>query len=113
MAARATAIPAGPTSLGRPISSPRQRSPVTPCAAPRTSTTGSIPTPRAYFSGSSWRSRKDSHDDVTRRMAAVARGFVLRHTRLGPVPGVDGIRLHLTDEVLPVWHAVQLETHDP
>src|SRR4029079_18536085 len=35
------------------------------------------------------------------------------HTRLGPVPGIDGIRLHLGVEILPLWHAVQLETHDP
>jgi predicted nicotinamide N-methyase len=46
-------------------------------------------------------------------MAASARAFVLRHTRLRPVPGLDGIRLHLADEVLPLWHAVQLETRDP
>jgi len=29
------------------------------------------------------------------------------------VPWLDGIRLHLADEVFPVWHAVQLETGDP
>ena len=46
-------------------------------------------------------------------MASSARSFVLRHTRLGPVPGIDGIRLHLGDEVLPLWHAVQVETGDP
>jgi predicted nicotinamide N-methyase len=46
-------------------------------------------------------------------MGPSARSFVLRHTRLGAVPGVDGIRLHLADEVLPLWHAVQVETHDP
>ncbi len=46
-------------------------------------------------------------------MAASPRAFVLRHTRLGPVPGLDGIRLHHADEVLPLWHAVQLETNDP
>jgi predicted nicotinamide N-methyase len=45
-------------------------------------------------------------------MAASQRSFVLRHTRLGPVPGIDGIRLHLGDEILPLWHAVQLETGD-
>ena len=45
-------------------------------------------------------------------MAASPRGFVLRHTRLGPVPGLDGIRLHMADEVLPVWRAVQVETDD-
>ena len=46
-------------------------------------------------------------------MAASSRAFVLRHTTLGPVPGVDGIRLHLGAEVLPLWHAVQVETGDP
>ena len=46
-------------------------------------------------------------------MAASPRAFVLRHTRLGPVPGLEEIRLHLAGEVLPLWHAVQLETHDP
>ena len=45
-------------------------------------------------------------------MASSARSFVLRHTRLAPVPGIDGIRLHLGDEVLPLWRAVQLETRD-
>ncbi|HLO35947.1 MAG TPA: 50S ribosomal protein L11 methyltransferase [Candidatus Deferrimicrobium sp.] len=46
-------------------------------------------------------------------MAASTRAFVLRHTRLRPVPGADAIRLHLADEVLPLWHAVQVETGDP
>ena len=46
-------------------------------------------------------------------MAASRRSFVLRHTRLRPVPGFAEIRLHLADEVLPLWHAVQLETADP
>jgi len=46
-------------------------------------------------------------------VAASARAFVLRHTTLAPVPGFDGLRLHLADEVLPLWHAVQLETGDP
>jgi predicted nicotinamide N-methyase len=46
-------------------------------------------------------------------MPASPRAFVLRHTRLRPVPGVEGIRLHLADEVLPLWHAVQVETGDP
>ncbi len=44
---------------------------------------------------------------------AAARAFVLRHTRLRPLPGLEEIRLHLADEVLPLWHAVQVETHDP
>jgi predicted nicotinamide N-methyase len=46
-------------------------------------------------------------------MAASSRAFVLRHTRLRPVPGLEEIRLHLGDEVLPLWHAVQVETGDP
>ena len=46
-------------------------------------------------------------------MADSSRSFVLRHTTLRPVPGLDGIRLHLADEVLPLWHAVQVETADP
>lgn len=46
-------------------------------------------------------------------MAASPRAFVLRHTRLRPVPGIEGIRLHLADEVLPLWRAVQVETGDP
>src|SRR6476646_10230423 len=46
-------------------------------------------------------------------MAASPRAFILRQTRLRPVPGVDGVRLHLADEILPLWHAVQLETGDP
>lgn len=46
-------------------------------------------------------------------MALSPRSFVLRHTRLRPIPGLEGIRLHLADEVLPLWRAVQLETGDP
>ena len=46
-------------------------------------------------------------------MAGSRRSFVLRHTRLQPVPGLDGLRLHLADEVLPLWHAVQAELGDP
>jgi predicted nicotinamide N-methyase len=45
-------------------------------------------------------------------MAASARAFVLRHTRLRAVPGLDAIRLHLGDEVFPLWHAIQVETGD-
>jgi predicted nicotinamide N-methyase len=45
-------------------------------------------------------------------MAASPRAFVLRHTRLRPVPGLEEVRLHLADEVLPLWHAVQIETDD-
>ena len=46
-------------------------------------------------------------------MATSPRAFVLRHTRLRPVPGIDAIRLHLADEVLPLWRAVQVATGDP
>jgi len=41
------------------------------------------------------------------------RSFVLRHTHVRPVPGLEELRLHLADEVLPLWHAVQVETDDP
>jgi predicted nicotinamide N-methyase len=29
------------------------------------------------------------------------------------VPGLETIRLHLADDALTLWHAVQVETHDP
>lgn len=45
-------------------------------------------------------------------MAISQRAFVLRHTRLRPVPGLESIRLHLADEVLPLWRAGQVETED-
>jgi predicted nicotinamide N-methyase len=45
-------------------------------------------------------------------MAASFRAFVLRHTRLRPVPGLEHVRLHLADEVLPLWRAVQVELGD-
>jgi predicted nicotinamide N-methyase len=35
------------------------------------------------------------------------RAFVARHTRLRPVDGVAGLRLHLADEVEPVWRATE------
>ena len=46
-------------------------------------------------------------------MAAASRAFVLRQTRLRPVPGLEAIRCISADEVLPLWGAVQLETGDP
>jgi len=46
-------------------------------------------------------------------MTASPRAFILRHTRLRPVPGLEEIRLHLSAEALPLWHAVQVETGDP
>ena len=45
-------------------------------------------------------------------MAASPRAFVLRHTQVRPVPGLEEIRLHLADQVLPLWHAVEAETGD-
>jgi predicted nicotinamide N-methyase len=44
---------------------------------------------------------------------ATARSFVTRHTRLRQVPGLEPIRLHLTDDVLGLWRATQVELHDP
>ena len=38
---------------------------------------------------------------------------MLHHTRLRPVPGVEAIRLHLSDEVLPLWHDLQVASGDP
>jgi predicted nicotinamide N-methyase len=46
-------------------------------------------------------------------MADSRRAFVLRHTSLRPVPGLEAIRLHLTDDLLAVWRATQVETGDP
>jgi predicted nicotinamide N-methyase len=46
-------------------------------------------------------------------VAATHRAFVVRHTRLRPVPGLEEIRLHLADDVLRLWHAVQQATGDP
>ena len=46
-------------------------------------------------------------------MASSPRAFVLRHTRLRPVPGLEEIELHLADDVLDVWGALQIETDDP
>ena len=46
-------------------------------------------------------------------MASSPRAFVLRNTRLRPVPGLEEVRLQLADDILPLWHAVQVETADP
>ena len=46
-------------------------------------------------------------------MATSPRAFILRHTRLRPVPGLEEFRLQLADDVVPLWHAVQVETGDP
>jgi predicted nicotinamide N-methyase len=46
-------------------------------------------------------------------MTAAPATFVLRHTHPRPVPGLEEIVLHLAGEVLPLWHAVGIETDDP
>jgi len=46
-------------------------------------------------------------------MVSSKRAFVLRHTHLRPVDRLGGIRLHLADDVLRLWRAVQVETNDP
>jgi predicted nicotinamide N-methyase len=46
-------------------------------------------------------------------MASTARAFVLRHTNLQVVRGLEPLRLHLTNDVLSLWRATQLETGDP
>ena len=60
-------------------------------------------------------SRPGTGDEPARRrvtaMTFSHRAFVVRHTRLDRSPD-SGIRLHLADEVLPVWRAIQVETAD-
>jgi predicted nicotinamide N-methyase len=46
-------------------------------------------------------------------VAASLRAFVLHHTQLRPVPGLEAIRLHLVEDVLALWHAVQIVRGDP
>ncbi len=46
-------------------------------------------------------------------MAASPRAFVLRHTHLRPVPGLEEVRLHLAGDVMSLTYAVQVETGDP
>jgi predicted nicotinamide N-methyase len=45
-------------------------------------------------------------------VAASHRAFVRRHTHLRPVPGLEEVRLHLADQVLPLWRAAQIETDE-
>jgi predicted nicotinamide N-methyase len=45
--------------------------------------------------------------------AASPRAFVLRHSTLRPVPGLETMRLNLADDVLELWRATQLATGDP
>ena len=47
-------------------------------------------------------------DDRPRRIpVSHRRAFVAHHTRLQPVPGIPSIRLHLADDVAPVWQATE------
>jgi predicted nicotinamide N-methyase len=48
-------------------------------------------------------------------MTSAERAFIRRHTRLRPVPGLPGIRLHLADADMTreLWRDVQLATGDP
>ena len=45
-------------------------------------------------------------------MASSERAFVLRHTRVQQLVGFDGLQLHLSDDVVSLWHAVQGLTGD-
>ena len=45
--------------------------------------------------------------------ASHERGFVTRHTRLQAVPGLEPIRLHLTEDVLGLWRETQLALREP
>jgi predicted nicotinamide N-methyase len=46
-------------------------------------------------------------------VASSRRSFVRRQTRLRAVPGLVDIRLHLADDALALWRAVQVESGDP
>jgi predicted nicotinamide N-methyase len=53
-------------------------------------------------------SRPDRVDNLERRVPlARRRGLVARHTRLQPLEDVPGVRLHLADDVGPVWRATE------
>lgn len=43
---------------------------------------------------------------------SVTRALIARHTRLQEVPGLPGLQLHLSGDVLTLWHDVQLATGD-
>src|SRR5436190_1974715 len=58
------------------------------------------------------RARGMGHPLGAVRLSRSARSFVLHHTTLGPVPGLETIRLHLADDALTLWRAVQIETGD-
>lgn len=45
--------------------------------------------------------------------ARLATAFVTRHTALRPVAGLEPMRLHLTEDVLSLWRATQVELGEP
>ena len=53
------------------------------------------------------------HPVGTDRLSSSPRAFILHHTALRPVPGLETTRLHLAGDALTLWHAVQVETRDP
>ena len=52
------------------------------------------------------------HPLGTDRLSPSPRAFILHHTALRPVPGLETVRLHLADDALELWRAVQIETGD-
>jgi predicted nicotinamide N-methyase len=59
---------------------------------------------------SSRRPTSHASGDRSRRIPlSHRRALVAHHTRLQPVPGIPGIRLHLADDVAPVWHATEAD----
>jgi predicted nicotinamide N-methyase len=44
--------------------------------------------------------------------SATYRSFIVRETRLQLVPGLHGIKLHLADDALALWRAVQVTNQD-
>jgi len=51
--------------------------------------------------------RHDKSDHPRRVPLSHRRALIARHTRLQPVDGLVGIRLHLADEAGPVWRATE------
>ncbi len=56
-----------------------------------------------------WRKRKVTHGRWEHGGVPVPELFVRSACRLGPVPGVAGIRLHLADDVLGLWQRTEDE----
>lgn len=46
-------------------------------------------------------------------MRSTLRSFVIRHTVLRRVPGLQEVRIHLADDVVALWRACQVEADDP